>query len=1134
MLNYSILHGLVLFSQMTDAHIFNGTTTQNNESQKICNNVNGLCASNKTTHTNSMKNQTRNFSDSEKDKEMSKLCLQAENSTVCLNNTNQTDCNEKNCSTVALNRDENLINKMQKNTMSKYVLNNKATEKLKGHFKNSLKRKRRSFTGNIENNKKPHVPEIYEVIEDQNKERGELNLPKFEPSEIIKNTDILEFPVETLRKTEKPHYNKLQKGEPRRYHPKNNDQYFHKSEIREDTDGASDENSSQDHQYRDDEYETLREKITQKGARDLPVNLNRRHHLPKTTEVIEESAEVNIREKPEREDLITYRDANDDRHDKNYRSGERLHEDIKSSNNDSPRESIRSYADNYKISNDEQSENDSEEIINKNYSSLEDEEEDEEDSKDVRFHENQKQTSSEGRKQEYHNENTKNINKDQFSYEDDENDEEPSRNLKKNENLQVPNNNLRTQNKKFYNGINPSPASKKSGNFKDEKDERSEDSEEDEGEDDDDKPLGNFKKEENVHVNKPPVSHTLEGHHQKYNDEYFSLAPKRPNKDNENYKKDEENDDDDSTENLNIDREHREYLQPQINFKNKNYAEGSKKSAKKIDDNNEKRDSYKEKQGQENVKHDVSIHEYKKPNLISQKQSQFFNNDNNGYSLLQPKKLNEELNERQRPNKENGFNVNTGTIKSFSREVDLPTVTEKNTPLLSYRTDSDSEADSEKSQENNSRLKYASQPIDISGTVGRPDIQIKASIENGIRHLLTSDRPIYANTDFGSNFHDNFTDNKQKETTIPNDNYNENPSLYRKQVQKSLENSKAVQEVDLSNFSYDKFRGISDVDEFEPVTHKEEASTIKPKIKKKNRKNANIRKSNKNKPIHIHVPKPVKYVSNENIKEENKRHYNEDLSDNYQRTTSKGGKHRKSNSNKKTRNPKVKSLNYNQAAAKSDTSDKVTESEGTLDTLSPNTNEFDENLKIKFGDVNIKLPEIKLPKDILSYSNEDQVSKDKIKSKHYTYAPLEPKQKSQGNTESINPYDPTDAAKYSEQQKPKGDKPADEYDFFASYINKPHEGSHSDDAHNGDIEDGEDLYERFVRERFGRKDSFKERSEKLKEKKDSENKPITKNKELFDNIQKAIKRAEEVQKEAQKSKDPKANYLWTLEYGEKL
>lgn len=1106
---------------MTNAQIFNGTTTQNNESQKICNYDNRLCASNKTTHTNSMKNQKSNFSDSVKDKELSKLCLQAENSTDCLNNTNQTDCNEKNCSTVAMNRDKNLINKMQKNTMSKYVLNNKATEQLKGHYKNSLKRKRRSFTGNIEKNKKQHVPGIYEVIEDQNKERGELNLPKFEPSEIIKNTDILEFPVEALRKTEKPYYNILQKGEPRRYNPKNNDQYFPKSKIREDTDGASDENSSRDHQYRVDEYETSREKRTQKGTQDLPDNLNRRHHLPKTTEVIEESAEVTIREKPED---LTYRDANDDRHDKNYRSGERLHEDINSSNNDSPRESIRSYADNYKISNDEQSENDSGEIINKNYSSLEDEEEDEENSKDVRFNENQKQTFPEGRKQRYHNVNTKNINKDQFSYEDDENDKESNRNLQKNENLQVPNNNLRTQNNKFYNDINPSPASKKSGNFRDEKDERSEDSEEDEGEDDDDEPLANFKKEENVHVNKSPVSDTLERHHQKYNDEYFSLVPKRPNKDTEKYKKDEENDDDDSKENLNIDREHRE---PQINLKNKNYAEGAKKFAKKIDDSNE------EKQGQENVKHDVSIHEYKKPNLISQQQSQFYNNDNNGYSLLQPKKLNEKLNERQRPNKENGFNVNTGTIKSFSREEDLPTVTEKNTPLLIYRTDSDSEADSEKSQENDSRLKYASQPIDISGTVGRPDIQIKASIENGIRHLLTSDRPIYANTDFGSNFHDNFTDNKQKETTISNDDYNENPSLYRKQVQKSLENSKAVQEVDLSNFSYDKFRGISDDDEFEPVTHKEEASTNKPKIKKKNRKSAKIRKSNKNKPIHIHVPKPDKDISNENIREEKKRHYNEDLSDNYQRTTSKGGKHRKSNSNKKIRNPKVKSLNYHQAAAKSDTSDKVTESEGTLDTLSPKTNEFDENLKIKFGDVNIKLPEIKLPKDILSYSNEDQFSKDKIKSKHYTYAPLEPKEKSQGNPENINHYDPTDAAKYSDQPKPKGDKPADEYDFFASYINKPHDESH-DDAHSGDIEDGEDLYERFVRERFGRKDSFKERSEKLKEKKDSENKPITKNKELFNNIQKAIKRAEEVQKEAQKSKDPKANYLWTLEYGEKL
>ncbi|XP_047505079.1 putative uncharacterized protein DDB_G0289963 [Pieris napi] len=169
----------------------------------------------------------------------------------------------------------------------------------------------------------------------------------------------------------------------------------------------------------------------------------------------------------------------------------------------------------------------------------------------------------------------------------------------------------------------------------------------------------------------------------------------------------------------------------------------------------------------------------------------------------------------------------------------------------------------------------------------------------------------------------------------------------------------------------------------------------------------------------------------------------------------------------------------------------------------PQDDEFDENLNIKFSDISIKLPEIKLPDDILSYNYEK---------------PVYPKQK------TSNWHNDESGEDESETEKTPKEHDDDNYtyrDTFSKNYNT--NGKQSSGKKDEDDED-EDLYEKFVRERFGKR--------KLNEAKSS--KYIKPNKELFNTIQNVLRKTEKIQQEAEKSGDPKAGYAWTLEYGENL
>ncbi|XP_014359189.2 putative uncharacterized protein DDB_G0289963, partial [Papilio machaon] len=186
--------------------------------------------------------------------------------------------------------------------------------------------------------------------------------------------------------------------------------------------------------------------------------------------------------------------------------------------------------------------------------------------------------------------------------------------------------------------------------------------------------------------------------------------------------------------------------------------------------------------------------------------------------------------------------------------------------------------------------------------------------------------------------------------------------------------------------------------------------------------------------------------------------------------------------------------------------------EGTLDTLSPINPTYDDELNIKFHDVSIKLPEIKLPEDILSYAYdgpyyETKKGKDKEGQKPKFYYNYEDDDLDE-NTKEKNIYEEDDFNDYYKEDK--------EYDN----VKQNSKIKNEDD-------DSEDLYEKFVRERFGKK-SIKQRSQKIQDE------SIPSQLKLRKTLKNILKKTENVKKEAEKSGDPNANYMWTLEYGENL
>ncbi|KAJ2947420.1 hypothetical protein O0L34_g17198 [Tuta absoluta] len=191
--------------------------------------------------------------------------------------------------------------------------------------------------------------------------------------------------------------------------------------------------------------------------------------------------------------------------------------------------------------------------------------------------------------------------------------------------------------------------------------------------------------------------------------------------------------------------------------------------------------------------------------------------------------------------------------------------------------------------------------------------------------------------------------------------------------------------------------------------------------------------------------------------------------------------------------------------------------------------QYDEHLNIKFDDVRIKLPDIKLPDDILtipyeetSYAKKDgKKIKEPKKEKFFHYD--EQEYNSDDNHEPVLRDDKTD-------------KEDDVHDFEPGYYKhykndyKKKEKHSKDDDDDDEDEEEEDLYEKFVRERFGKTGTFEKRSARLT----APTVPDKENEELFQALDKVLKKAANIEKEAQQSGDPNAGYVWTVEYEKPL
>lgn len=183
-------------------------------------------------------------------------------------------------------------------------------------------------------------------------------------------------------------------------------------------------------------------------------------------------------------------------------------------------------------------------------------------------------------------------------------------------------------------------------------------------------------------------------------------------------------------------------------------------------------------------------------------------------------------------------------------------------------------------------------------------------------------------------------------------------------------------------------------------------------------------------------------------------------------------------------------------------------SDGVLEITTPE--KYDDKLNIKFDETPLKLPEIKLPEDVLSYvyDSDDEHDSPDIRNPPLNYY---------GHTKERNQY-----------RKP--DKEDDD-NYQPSFYGHPREKDESreEEKQNPDYdEEGVDLYEKFVRERFGKRGSFAKRSANLAER------PMLENPKLYGSLQQVLKKTENIEKEAAKSGDPKAGYMWTLEYGQNL
>ncbi|GBP68370.1 Thyroid peroxidase [Eumeta japonica] len=176
---------------------------------------------------------------------------------------------------------------------------------------------------------------------------------------------------------------------------------------------------------------------------------------------------------------------------------------------------------------------------------------------------------------------------------------------------------------------------------------------------------------------------------------------------------------------------------------------------------------------------------------------------------------------------------------------------------------------------------------------------------------------------------------------------------------------------------------------------------------------------------------------------------------------------------------------------------------------------YDDKLHYKFSDVTVKLPEIKLPDDVLAYNYYDDEPKQKQNKKQqkqpkfFYYDHDDDSEENQRNSQYNDEPDYHDS-KYNSNDREK--------DNYRKHPQKEEKEEESDEE--------EDLYEKFVRERFGKRGTFQRRSEELR--------ALPQDITLRDTIKKVLKKAQETSKEAEKSGDPNAGYMWTLEYQQPL
>lgn len=192
---------------------------------------------------------------------------------------------------------------------------------------------------------------------------------------------------------------------------------------------------------------------------------------------------------------------------------------------------------------------------------------------------------------------------------------------------------------------------------------------------------------------------------------------------------------------------------------------------------------------------------------------------------------------------------------------------------------------------------------------------------------------------------------------------------------------------------------------------------------------------------------------------------------------------------------------------------------------------YDENLNIKFGDLDIKLPEIKLPDDVISYAYEDSPTnrnKEKPENSFYRYRSTEEEDNDDEEEQNDNEHDNDDSDENNDYHNDADNS------YYAGYLShkkkqpyKKHKNENKNKVEEEDEDEDEDPYEKFVRERFGKRGNFEQRSQKLQNFEPHDP-------ELYKTVQKVIEKTKKLNSEAAKSEDPNAGYMWTLEYGQKL